>query len=106
MRILFVCTGNVDRSKTAEDLFKDVEGWEVRSAGTGATAAVQLSRELIGWADKVFVMEDAHKKAIRALDPAAEMKIACLNIPDLYVRGEPELRQLLKERLRPYLDIG
>ena len=33
-KILFVCTGNMDRSPTAESLLKGREGFEVRSAGT------------------------------------------------------------------------
>ena len=51
--ILFVCTGNVDRSPTAEGLFKNVGGLEVKSAGTSIAATVPLTRELIEWADEI-----------------------------------------------------
>ena len=39
-KLQFVCTGKLaralDRSKTAEEMFENVKGFEVRSAGTGA----------------------------------------------------------------------
>jgi predicted protein tyrosine phosphatase len=106
VKVLFVCTGNVDRSKTAEALFKSADGLEVRSAGTSVAAAVRLSRELIEWADKIFVMEYEHQRAVVELNPEAELKVKCLDIPDKYVYGAPELQQLLKERLRPHLNIS
>jgi protein-tyrosine-phosphatase len=37
-RILFVCTANVDRSRTAEDLYRADPRYEVLSAGTAAFA--------------------------------------------------------------------
>jgi len=39
-RILFVCTANVDRSRTAEDLYRADERYEVRSAGVAPFATV------------------------------------------------------------------
>lgn len=45
-------------------MFSSVEGLEVRSAGTRWTARNRVSRELIDWADKIFVMEEEHKKHI------------------------------------------
>jgi len=102
-KILFVCTGNVDRSKTAQEMFDGVEGVEARSAGTSITAPTKLSKKLIDWADIVFVMEHKHQKAVLKLNPEAWRKIECLDIPDIYSHGEPELKRLLIERLRPYM---
>lgn len=103
MRILFVCTGNVDRSKTAEEMFKNVEGVEVRSAGVNIAAAVHLSRELINWADRIFVMEHKHKKAVLEIEPKALKKVDCLDIPDQFYYGQPELKRMLIEKLRSRL---
>lgn len=100
MKILFVCTGNVDRSKTAEDMFKDVEGLEVRSAGTNVAATVRLSKELVEWADRIFVMEHKHQKAVLRLDPSAKKKTERLDIPDRFYYDQPELRKLLRDKLR------
>lgn len=103
MRVLFVCTGNVDRSRTAQEMYEGIEGLEVRSAGTNIIAAVPLSKELTRWADKIFVMESKHLRAVLRVDPSAREKIVCLEIPDIYYHGQPELKTLLKEKLQPYL---
>ncbi len=98
-KILFVCTANLDRSKTAEDLVKDRPGFQVRSGGTWEWARRRVSAEDIEWADRIFVMEDEHKEAVLRISPEARGKIAVLDIPDVYKRGEPELVALLKKRL-------
>jgi predicted protein tyrosine phosphatase len=102
MKILFVCTGNVDRSRTAEEIFKDVKGYEVRSTGTSIAANVPLSREMVDWAEIVFVMEYKHEKAVLKMNPEAWEKVECLDIPDKFYHNQPELRKLLIEKLRPY----
>jgi len=102
LKILFVCTGNVDRSRTAEEMFKDINGYEVRSAGTSIAANVCLSRELVDWAEIIFVMENKHEKAVLKLDSEAWEKVECLEVPDKFYYNQPELRRLLIEKLRPY----
>ena len=104
-RILFVCTANIDRSPTAEDLLKDIEGFEVKSAGVWFNARKRISRDLIEWADIIFVMEDFHKEVITTLKPEAESKTIVLNIPDIYPRNDPELIKILKMRLKEFLKI-
>ena len=98
-KILFVCTGNVDRSRTAQDLLSDNGAFEVRSAGTWEWAVRRISREDIDWADRIFVMEANHKEAILRLSPGASEKIKVLDIPDVYRRGDPALIELLKQGL-------
>lgn len=108
-RVLFVCTGNYDRSPTAEELFKGVEGLEVDSAGTSPCASTPLSKPvskgLIEWADIIFAMEDCHKEAMLKICPSAKRKIVVLNIPDIYLRNQPQLKKLLLKRITPYFKI-
>lgn len=101
-RVLFVCSGNVDRSPTAEALLKDMEGVEVKSAGTWSGARTVVSEELINWADMIFVMEKHHKEVLKRIDPEAEKKIIVLDIEDHYLRNDPELASILKEKLSKY----
>lgn len=101
MKVLFVCTGNIDRSRTAQELFNGVKGIEAKSAGTSAQAPVQLSIQLIRWADRIFCMEDQHQAAVLELDPEAQPKIEVLNIPDLYTHAEPRLKKLLNKKISP-----
>jgi predicted protein tyrosine phosphatase len=99
MKVLFVCTGNIDRSRTAQELFNGVKGIEAKSAGTSTQAPVQLSIQLIRWADRIFCMEDQHQAAVLKLDPEAQPKIQVLNISDLYVYAEPGLKKLLSKKI-------
>lgn len=102
MKVLFVCTGNVDRSRTAEEMFKNVEGLEVRSAGTSYAATVQVTKEMLDWADRIFVMEDLHEQELLKMDKEIWRKVVVLDIPDKYYFNEPELRALLGEKMRQY----
>jgi len=105
MRVLFVCTGNMDRSPTAEDLLKGVEGFEVKSAGTSTLARKRISKEFIDWADVIFAMEDHHQKAILSLSPSAAHKVVVLGVPDRYRRGDPELIAVLRRKLVGHLGM-
>jgi predicted protein tyrosine phosphatase len=105
-RILFVCTANVDRSRTAEDLYAEDPRYEVRSAGTAAFATVRLDRELLLWADRVFVMnerDDAHATEIKLRFPGTGRPIVDLDIEDRWRRGHPELVSRLRRKLAPHL---
>jgi predicted protein tyrosine phosphatase len=101
-RILFVCSGNVHRSQTAQEILKNTEGLETRSAGTLPLSPHVVSKELIEWANIVFVMEEDHKDAILQISPEAKNKIVVLGIPDRYLRNDPRLVEMLKDRLSPY----
>jgi predicted protein tyrosine phosphatase len=101
-----VCTANIDRSRTAEDLYGDDPRYDVRSAGTAPFATVTLDRELLRWADRVFVMcerEDRHSTIIRLRFPDVERPVVDLDVEDRWRRGHPELISLLLKRLRPHL---
>jgi len=103
--VLFVCTGNIDRSPTAEALLKNKEGFDVRSAGTWIGAPTRISEELVDWADTILVMEEEHKEAVLSMKPEAEEKITVLEVPNMYLRGDPELVRTLKAKLSSHLDI-
>jgi predicted protein tyrosine phosphatase len=102
-KVLFVCSGNIDRSPTAEALLRGKEGFEVKSAGTWAGAPKVVSKELMDWADVIFAMEEHHKETLKLIDVRADMKIVVLGIDDHYLKGDPELTRILKERLSKYL---
>ena len=55
LHVLFVCTANVDRSKTAEDLYKNDPRLVVKSCGVAPFAQVVVTRDLLDWADRIFV---------------------------------------------------
>ena len=105
-RILFVCTGNVDRSRTAEDLYRDDPRYEVRSAGTAPFASTPISSDLLRWADRVFVMcerEDAHETQLRLRFPGMVREIVDLDVVDRWPRGHPDLVERLRRKLGRHL---
>ncbi|HYA21621.1 MAG TPA: protein tyrosine phosphatase [Thermoproteota archaeon] len=102
-KVLFICSGNIDRSPTAEGMFKTRPDLEVKSAGTSLLARRRVTKQLIEWADKIFVMEQKHADRLESLEPGATAKIVVLNIPDEYHRNDPELIRLLDERVTPCL---
>lgn len=103
--VLFVCSANLDRSPTAEELFQCFPGIETDSAGTDNDAVTPLSEEHILWADLIIVMEKAHREKIRRRFKSIlkAQRLVCLDIPDHYKRGDPELTQLLEARVPKFL---
>jgi predicted protein tyrosine phosphatase len=99
--VLFLCSRNRLRSPTAESIFADSDGFEVRSAGLNNDAAVPITPELIEWADYIFVMEKEHRDKLQKKykKQLNKQKIICLNIPDEYEYMDDGLIRLLKHRL-------
>jgi predicted protein tyrosine phosphatase len=104
-RVLFVCEGNLHRSPTAERLYSATPGLEARSAGLSQLARVQITEELLAWADVTFVMERRLLRLLRRRFAAAleGKELVCLGIPDDFQFLQPELLAILTERLVPYL---
>ena len=69
--VLFICSANKDRSKTAEDYFSEqYPHFNFDSAGTNKKICDQLGtnfidKEQLDWADKIFVMEQKHLNNIQ-----------------------------------------
>ena len=70
-----------------------------RSAGISPFCPRPLSRDDVGWADVVAVMESDHHAFIVERWPEALAKVRVLEIEDRYHRHDPALLRLLEERL-------
>jgi predicted protein tyrosine phosphatase len=106
-KILFVCARNKIRSLTAERLFSGSPRYDVKSRGLSKESRVRLTASDLAWADRVFVMEKNHKNRITSdhREAASGVEIVCLFIEDIYRPMQPELIEILHERLEPYLDL-
>jgi len=104
-KILFVCQANRLRSPTAEIICQGIPGLEAKSAGLSATAVNTVTREMVEWADVVFVMERRQRNRLHELigDLYDTKRIICLYIPDEYEYMEPGLVSILKSRLTEHL---
>lgn len=97
MKVLFVCNQNQNRSKTAENLFKD--RFQTKSAGL--YNETPLNKKTLSWADTVIVMEDKQRSEIAKRFPKMYMqkRILSLDIPDIYHFNQPELINILKSKM-------
>lgn len=108
--ILFICSANKQRSKTAEDYFSSkYADLKFISAGTNIKicereGTTPLTFEELEHADLVFVMEQRHKKLImNFINGKLKKELIVLNIPDIYKYYQKELIEILEEKLKPYL---
>ena len=128
MHILFVCTGNICRSPTAERLAAAVPGLRASSAGTRAVighpvhpeaarvlrdlggdpagfAARQLSPKIAGGADLILTMTRAHRDAVLEMAPRQLRRTFTLaEAAALTEFGPAEVADLAG--LRPHLPAG
>lgn len=107
-KLLFICSQNRMRSLTAETLYKDFPGYEVKSAGTEPGARVKVTLGHIGWADIIFVMEKRHARILKEMfgDALDGKNVICLRINDLTLNYmDPALIDELKSALSHYVDV-
>jgi predicted protein tyrosine phosphatase len=107
IHLLFICSRNKWRSRTAEELYRDFPGYVAKSAGTEPGARQRVTEGLLGWADWIFVMEAKHRDYLRDKFPEAlaDKRVVCLRIPDDYPFNDPDLIDLLKASLSPHIPV-
>ena len=105
MNILFVCSRNKWRSRTAETIFQENQDHHFKSAGTENDARIKVSEKLINWSDLIFVMEKRHKQRLQDKFETAlhDKEIIILDIEDNYQYMDAELIGMLKISVAPYL---
>ena len=105
MKILFVCSGNIDRSPTAENIYSDRCDLEVKSAGVADYAQIPVSAELIQWADIILCMEEKHAQKIKKKYPgiAGNKIIDSLDVPDKYEYMNKNLVNMIREKTDAWL---
>lgn len=106
--ILFVCSANKERSKTAEDYFSGIyPDFNFLLCGTNTGICNRegtnaISAEMIIWADIIFTMEKKHTDTVKNFKPQGT-KIITLQIPDIYKYYQKELLEILKGKTELYL---
>ncbi|HUS12157.1 MAG TPA: hypothetical protein VMZ30_16950 [Pyrinomonadaceae bacterium] len=106
-KLLFVCSRNQWRSRTAEEIFKNLPGYAVKSAGTEPSARIRVTEGLVSWADHILVMERKHRAILleRFPETLRGRQIHCLDIPDDYTYMDPDLVTSLQSALTQHLGI-
>jgi predicted protein tyrosine phosphatase len=98
MNILFVCTANRDRSRTAEVYFQNkYPEHNIRSCGVNKYACekyggVPVQRYMLDFADRIICMEHLHAFYItQKIDKRYLDKIEVLRLEDIYTFMSKEL---------------
>jgi len=106
MKVLFICSANKQRSKTAEDYFASkYSSHEFLSAGTNLKicrkeGSTELTKDLLEWAEVVYAMEKRHFEQIQKNTGSTYYsKIKVLGIPDIYKYYDSDLILLLEEKV-------
>lgn len=103
VKLLFVCSSNLDRSPCAESLFENSKH-EAKSCGTNPWSETVISKEAILWADVIFCMEHIHKQFIyENFSESFEKEVVVLNVPNTLCRNDLRLEKMLREKLKDYL---
>lgn len=103
--VLFICSQNLLRSPTAEQVFCSWPGIETASAGLNKGAQHPVTPELLKWADLIFVMERVHRSKLSArFKPhLGDTRVICLEIPDDFEYMDPLLVKLLEAKVPRHL---
>jgi len=108
-KILFICSGGLDRSPAAEELVNGEfsDKYEAKSCGLYPLFSSNVvTKQALKWADLIFVMEPIHKADILERFPLFvkdKPEIIVLNVENEDVRNDPKLREILKDKLRKLL---
>ena len=107
MNVLFICSRNKWRSRTAETIFKNNQTHTIRSAGTESEARIRVTEKLINWADLIFVMEKRHKERLtdRFGVLMDDKDVVILNIEDNYQYMDAELIEIIRISISPYITL-
>ena len=97
--LLFICSRNQWRSRTAETIFRGSPGIEVKSAGTAAAARVRITRAMLDWADAIYLMERKHLAQLQSRFGRDDWvdRVTILDIPDEYRYMDAELVEELRD---------
>ena len=95
--LLFVCAGNTQRSPTFEIWFKkNRPQYNVKSAGTLYYSCQMLTKELLEWADIVYVMDLDQEMFIARKFPEFLGKVTVVGCNDDYQRESSLLFKLIE----------
>ena len=108
MNLLFVCNLNRLRSATAEAVFSGLRNHAALSAGLSKGADKVISGDLVEWADVVFTMDAMQCRKLREAFSSGlrHKRVVVLNIVDKYRYMDPELVELLLQKVNQHIEIG
>lgn len=105
--VLLVCTAGQHRSPTAARLLENNFDVSTKSCGVHPQASEPVTQELINWADHIITMDertDGHKTYLEDNFELGKRPVYIFDIPDIYSKDDPELIDLLEDKLQVFVD--
>ena len=103
-KLLVVCSQNKWRSPTAETIYRHDRRFAIRSAGLSKSSPHLLTPGDLAWADVLLYVEKEHLEKIKKIFPNTTLpRTINLDIPDDYQYMDPELIEILKEKIEGIL---
>jgi len=110
-KVLCCCSAGLLRSPTAAEVLREEWQYNTRAAGLEESfALIPVSRPLLHWADEIVVMTSRHAEAAIALlqeefgDEIPHPPVVCLGIPDEFSFRDPDLKDIIRNSYKQYLD--
>lgn len=106
-QVLVVCTAGQHRSPTAARLLNERFDVEARASGAHPQAERPVTQELIDWSDHIIAMDertDGHKSYLEDRFDTGGRSVFIFDIPDVYNKDDPELIDLLEDKLEAFID--
>ncbi len=102
LNLLFICDLGLNRSKTAALLFSKNYNTDYLGLYNPFISYLHIENKL-RWANLIFVMEQKHLETIREKFPKIyqeqKEKMFNLDVPDVYIRNQQKLKNILKEKI-------
>lgn len=102
--VLVICARNKIRSLTAEKIYRSDMRIEVRSAGLSKVSRCRVNQKHIDWAELILVMEHSHKSRLKQMVGQISCPVVVLGIEDIYEPMEPDLVEILRDRVETALE--
>jgi predicted protein tyrosine phosphatase len=100
-KLLFVCERNEQRSPSFQIWFEEHRPeYDVRSTGTANGYPETINRDLLEWADRVFLMDLEQERFIGRKFPDFLYKTEIIGCSDQYQRGSPQLTRVIEYWVR------
>jgi predicted protein tyrosine phosphatase len=100
-KLLFVCGRNEKRSPSFAIWFKKHKPeYEVRQSGIAEGCPEEINRDLLEWADNIFLMDLEQEIFLTMRFPEFVYKTEIVGCDDMYQRESPQLNKLIEYWVR------
>ena len=99
IKVLAVCSVGILRSPTIAHCLQVNHGMNARSVGLDPDALIPITPLLVFWSDLIVFADQTHRMEFQTKFKKYHGEVFTLSIPDIYNRMEPELIELINNKI-------